>query len=908
MFLNTTQPLPGLPCDSQGLPLPPGSNPPPKPVRSPNDWAPYRDRVAFQLADLLYRKEQMPASNINTLLELWAATLKRHGDAAPFATQAELYETIDNTPLGEVKWQSFDLSYTGDRDPGTSSRIPPWMDDKYRVFYRDPRTIIHNMLSNPDFKGEIDYAPIREFSGGKRRLQNFMSGEWAWRQANLLSSNVEAQGSSFVPVILGSDKTTVSVATGQNDYYPLYCSIGNVHNGVRRAHRNAVSVIGFLAIPKTNRQDANDPHFRKFRRQLFHSSLGRILESLRPWMERPDVVRCGDGHFRKIFYGIGPYIADYPEQALVACIVQGWCPICMRPKTDLEEGAGLPRGRVHTEYAVREFELGDLWDDYGMVGDIVPFTNDFPRADIHELVAPDILHQLIKGTFKDHLVTWIEKYLKDKLGDKKASEVVAQIDRRIATVPPFSKLRHFHEGRGFKQWTGDDSKALMKVYLPAIDGLVPEEMVHAVRSFLEFCYLVRRDVQTEDTVKQIEAALTDFNQHREIFRTTGVRSDFSLPCQHSMEHYVDRIWEFAACNGLCSSITESRHITAVKEPWRRSNRYDALDQMLMTNQRLDKLAAARVHFVERGMLSGSGPSREGSDATQAGEPLSSRGCTAPQTGKKSKGTRNSTRMRKAMDPEGQVGIDNIHQDGVVSGPRVMAHMAMAATPQRHYPSSADDLAQVFAIPRLAEHIRRFLYHEINRGRPSALSAATLPLEACPPFGKEKVHVYHSAAATYYAPSDTSGVAGMSREHIRATPSWRGGPPRYDCVFVNKKQQALGLLGMEIARIRLFFSFGYSGRQYPCAAVHWFHRTKDEVDEDTGMWMVEPSFISRGIPLISVIHLDSIVRAAHLIGLSVEQHVSDDLESHQALDTFDTFYVNKYVDHHAFELLHQIRTP
>jgi hypothetical protein len=41
------------------------------------------------------------------------------------------------------------------------------------------------------------------------------------------------------------------VATGQNDYYPLYASIGNVHNNVRRAHRNAVAVIGFLAIPKS---------------------------------------------------------------------------------------------------------------------------------------------------------------------------------------------------------------------------------------------------------------------------------------------------------------------------------------------------------------------------------------------------------------------------------------------------------------------------------------------------------------------------------------------------------------------------------------------------------------------------------------------------------------------------------
>lgn len=44
-------------------------------------------------------------------------------------------------------------------------------------------------------------------------------------------------------------------------------------------------------------------------------------------MEKPEIVRCGDGHFRNVVYSIGPYIADYPEQALVACIVQGWCPV-----------------------------------------------------------------------------------------------------------------------------------------------------------------------------------------------------------------------------------------------------------------------------------------------------------------------------------------------------------------------------------------------------------------------------------------------------------------------------------------------------------------------------------------------------------------------------------------------------
>jgi len=55
----------------------------------------------------------------------------------------------------------------------------------------------------------------------------------------------------FVPVVLGSDKTTVSVATGHTEYYPLYVSLGNIHNNVRRAHHDAVTILAFLAIPKS---------------------------------------------------------------------------------------------------------------------------------------------------------------------------------------------------------------------------------------------------------------------------------------------------------------------------------------------------------------------------------------------------------------------------------------------------------------------------------------------------------------------------------------------------------------------------------------------------------------------------------------------------------------------------------
>jgi len=51
-----------------------------------------------------------------------------------------------------------------------------------------------------------------------------------------------------------------------------------------------------------------------------YKSLRVILAPLKPFMTRPDIVKCPDGHYQRAIYAIGPYITNYPEQVLLAAL------------------------------------------------------------------------------------------------------------------------------------------------------------------------------------------------------------------------------------------------------------------------------------------------------------------------------------------------------------------------------------------------------------------------------------------------------------------------------------------------------------------------------------------------------------------------------------------------------------
>ena len=163
---------------------------------------------------------------------------------------------------------------------------------------------------------------------------------------------------------------------------------------------------------------------------------------------------------------------------------------------------------------------------------------------------------------------------------------------------PISSLQYFPKGCGFKQWTGDDSKALMKVYLLSIESHVPTDMVHTVHDLLDFCYLVRHNIIDTNILDAIDKTVESFHKHHEVFIHTGVCENWNLPCMNALKCFVWLIEKYGAHNALCSLMTENKHIKTVKEPWHRSSCYEALLQMFTTNTCLEKPAMSCVNFKQ----------------------------------------------------------------------------------------------------------------------------------------------------------------------------------------------------------------------------------------------------------------------------------------------------------------------
>ncbi|KAB5587770.1 hypothetical protein CTheo_8789 [Ceratobasidium theobromae] len=406
------------------------------------------------------------------------------------------------------------------------------------------------------------------------------------------------RGATVVPLILSSNKTQLSVLSGRKKVWLVYLSIGNVSKKLRqRPSQGAMILIAYLPIAElTCITNVNERRQKSW--DLFHACMGAILEPIKEASKHGVEALCADGHVRRIHPILAVYIVDFPEQCLVTCACQNRCPICTVPVNE----CGKPE-----EYSKRtKAYMLDAMDDYMEgyrttaesrgVWPVWPFWADLQFVNIATCITPDLLHQLNKGVFKDHIVKWCTELLGAR-----------EVDHHLKGMTRFQGLRHFANGSSvIKQWTGNEAKHLAKTFLPLIAGCKEGQAVNATRCVIDFMYRTHMPEMSDDDLEALDNDLAEFHKSKEAFVECNVvdSGDMfdAIAKIHMLSHYSESIRELGTTDGYNTEAPEHLHIDCVKEGWRMSNHNNPLDQMALYLQRKESWALLHTYHRNLGQL------------------------------------------------------------------------------------------------------------------------------------------------------------------------------------------------------------------------------------------------------------------------------------------------------------------
>ncbi|KAG6818528.1 hypothetical protein H0H93_004273 [Arthromyces matolae] len=497
-------------------------------------WEPFANKEEWELAAWLMKHVGQKSTD-----EYLKLPIVRNAGNLSFHNNYTFLQKVDALPTGP-DWECEIVHVDGDR-VGEDGKM---MSEDLELWMRNPVECIHELMGNPAFRELMAYVPERAYTDEactERIYDEMWTGDWWWNTQDKLP-----EGATIAPIILSSDKTQLSQFRGDKKAWPLYLTIGNIGKETRRQpSAHATILVGYLPASKLECFLESTRSLAGYR--LFHYCMSHILEPLIDAGRSGVEIVCADGYVRRVHPILAAYVADYPEQCLIACCMENRCPRCLvQPKDRGSPVESLLRNMDDTLRTLQEHRRGQeppKFEKEGLRAIYRPFWHNLPHCNIFTCFTPDLLHQIHKGVFKDHFVKWCSSIMGEQ-----------EIDARFKAMADHPGLRHFKKGISFvSQWTGREHKEMEKVMMGVLVGGVNSRVLTVGRALLDFIFYAQYQFHTTQTLAALQSSLDTFHAHKDVFIELECREDFNIPKLHSMIHYVEAIRALGSADGCVSS-------------------------------------------------------------------------------------------------------------------------------------------------------------------------------------------------------------------------------------------------------------------------------------------------------------------------------------------------------------------
>ncbi|KAJ3765392.1 hypothetical protein FB446DRAFT_795094 [Lentinula raphanica] len=273
--------------------------------RKTNLYYPFTSRKEWQLANWLLTSS-LTMAEMDGFFKLEAAT---KNNPLSFRSAKELKARMDFLPP-VARWKSKKMVV----DPAYPTKKPLYL------FYRDAIEVLQDIFKSPLVQDSLAFTPLRIFETAaklNRVYDSWLSGERAWR----LQAELPA-GRTLIGTILSSDKTTISVMTGNRCAHPLLISIANIeHEHLSKASHHLLQLLALLPIPVYRHKSQEVRGVLENR--LFHRCLDVVLRPLKLAAAIGVLMADPVGQVRICHTPCAAWILDTPEATLVSCVGGG---------------------------------------------------------------------------------------------------------------------------------------------------------------------------------------------------------------------------------------------------------------------------------------------------------------------------------------------------------------------------------------------------------------------------------------------------------------------------------------------------------------------------------------------------------------------------------------------------------